>query len=60
MMRMLVLQEIRKMRFKEVYAGWRVGRLAQAASTQFLVTSERSFRLQLSRYEAGELVGLID
>lgn len=55
-----LLQEIRKMKFEEVYEGWNEGRLTQAEAAQILGMCERGFRRYLSRYEAEGLDGLID
>ena len=55
-----VLQEMRKMRFKEAYEGWNAGRLTQAEAARILGVCERSFRRYMGRYEAEGLEGLID
>ena len=60
MKRTELLQEIRNMRFEEVYEGWNGGRLTQAEAAQILGMCERSFRRYLARYEADGLEGLID
>src|ERR1035437_8360947 len=60
MRRTKLLQEIRKMRFGEVYEGWNSGRLTQAEAGLLLGMCERSFRRYLSRYETEGLDGLID
>lgn len=44
MRRTELLQEIRKMRFEEVYGGWKVGRLSQVEAAQLLGVSDRTFR----------------
>ena len=54
-----VLQEIRKMRFEEAYAGWNEGRLTQAEAARILGVCERSFRRYMGRYEIDGL-GRID
>jgi hypothetical protein len=60
MKRAELLQEIRKMRFEEAYAGWNAGRLTQAEAARILGVCERSFRRYLVRYEGDGLEGLID
>ena len=55
-----LLQEIRKMRFEEAYAGWNEGRLTQAEAGLLLGVGERSLRRYLVRYEEDGLDGLID
>ena len=60
MRRTELLQEIRKMRFEEAYAGWNAGRLTQCEAARLLGVCERSFRRYLSRYEVDGLEGLID
>ena len=54
------LQETRKMRFEEAYAGWQAGRLRQEEAAQLLGVCERSFRRYIDRYEEAGLDGLID
>jgi len=54
------LQETRKMRFEESYAGWQEGRLTQADAGRLLGVSERTFRRQIGRFEAEGMQGLID
>jgi hypothetical protein len=44
MKRTAVLQEVRKMRFKEAYEGWNARRLSQAEAADLLGMSERNFR----------------
>lgn len=60
MRRTELLQEIRKMRFAEAYAGWNAGRLTQAEAARLLGMCERSFRRYLVRHGAERLGGLID
>jgi predicted transcriptional regulator len=60
MKRTKLLQEIRKMRFKEAHEGWSEGKLTQAEAARLLGICERSFRRYLQRYEADGLQGLID
>jgi len=60
MRRTALLQEIRKMRFEEAYAGWNAGRLTQSEAGMLLGVGERSFRRYLVRYEDDGLDGLID
>jgi transposase len=54
------LQETRKMRFEEVYAGWQGKRLTQQEAGDLLGVSERTFRRQIGRFEAEGMDGLID
>ena len=44
MRRTEMLQEIRKMRFEEAYAGWQGGRLRQEEAARLLGVCERTFR----------------
>ncbi len=53
MRRMEMLQEIRKMRFEEMYLGWQEGRLSQEEAAQGLGVCSRTFRRQFCR--AGEI-----
>ncbi len=55
-----LLQEIRKMRFEEAYAGWQGGRLRQEEAARLLGVCERTFRRYVDRYEDEGLQGLID
>ena len=54
------MQENRKMRFQETYAGWSEGRLTQAEAALLLGQCERSFRRHIERFEADGLEGLLD
>ena len=60
MRRTEMLQEIRKMRFEEVYLGWSESRLTQVEAAQILGVSERTFRRHIDRYEYGGMGGLLD
>lgn len=60
MKRTELLQEIRKMRFEEAYAGWEVGRLTQSEAANLLGVCDRTFRRYLVKVEAEGLEGLID
>lgn len=60
MNRTRVLQEIRQMRFADVYEGWRVGRLRQEEAAELLGVSDRTFRRFSRRFEEQGLEGLID
>jgi transposase len=60
MSRTELLQEIRKMRFEEAYAGWQGGRLRQEEAALLLGVCERTFRRYVDRYEDEGLQGLID
>jgi transposase len=55
-----LLQEIRKMRFEELYEGWRESRLSQEEAAQILGVCNRTFRRQICRYEENGLEGLND
>lgn len=55
-----VLQEIRTMRFEEIYERWGESRLTQEQAAQILGVSERQFRRQCRRYESEGVEGLID
>jgi transposase len=55
-----LLQEIRKMRFKEAYYGWTESRLTQGEAAMMLGVSERTFRRYINRYEEDGLEGLED
>src|SRR3989338_2797646 len=54
------LQETRKMRFEEAYAGWQEGRLTQTEAARLLGVCERTLRRQIDRYESDGMDGLID
>jgi len=60
MRRTEMLQEIRKMRFEEVYYGWNGGRLTQVDAAQILGVCDRTFRRQIDRYEHEGMEGLSD
>jgi transposase len=55
-----LLQEIRKMRFEEVYSGWSESRLTQEQAAMVLGISERTFRRYIHRYEEDGREGLSD
>jgi Helix-turn-helix domain len=55
-----VLQEIRTMRFEEVYDRWAEDRLTQREAADVLGVCERQFRRQCRRYESDGIDGLID
>jgi transposase len=55
-----VLQEIRMLRFEEVFDRYSHGRLSAAEAAEWLGMSERSFRRQRARYEEEGLAGLLD
>ncbi len=55
-----VLQEIRTMRFEEVYDRWAEERLTQHEAADLLGVCERQFRRQCRRYESDGIDGLID
>ena len=60
MRRTELLQEIRKMRFEEMYGGWQSGRLSQEEAARVLGICSRTFRRQICRYEADGMEGLND
>jgi hypothetical protein len=60
MKRAEMLQEIRKMRFKEAYDGWQEGRLSQEEAARILGICDRSFRRYRDRYEEQGMEGLLD
>ena len=60
MKRTEMLQEIRKMRFKEAYDGWQEGRLSQGKAARILGICDRSFRRYIDRYEEQGMDGLLD
>jgi transposase len=60
MRRTELLQEIREMRFEEVYGGWKKRRLSQEEAAQILGVSSRTFRRYINRYDDNGLEGLSD
>src|SRR3989338_6731841 len=54
------LQETRRMRFQEAYAGWQEKRLTQEDAGQLLGVSGRTFRRHIGRFEAEGMQGLVD
>jgi len=60
MKRTEVLQEVRKMRFAETYAGWKKGSLTQEEAARLLGVCDRTFRRYLVRYEDQGMQGLTD
>lgn len=60
MKRTEILQEIRRMRFEEVYGGWQQRRLSQEEAAEILGVCSRTFRRQIGRYEEDGLEGLND
>jgi hypothetical protein len=60
MRRTEMLQEIRKMRFEEVYSGWSKSRLSQEEAAVILGVCDRTFRRYVERYEEGGVGGLYD
>ena len=60
MRRTEMLQEIRKMRFEEVYFGWTESRLSQEEAARILGVCDRTFRRYIDRYEHEGMEGLSD
>lgn len=60
MRRTEVLQEVRNMRFSELYEGWKQRRFTQEEAAILLGVSERTFRRYLNRYEEEGMEGLVD
>jgi transposase len=60
MSRVRVLQEIRMLRFEEVFDRFRRGRLSSVEAAEWLGMSERTFRRQRARYEEEGAEGLLD
>lgn len=60
MRRTEMLQEIRRMRFAEVYSRWTERRLTQEQAAEMLGICDRTFRRHLARYEEAGLEGLED
>jgi hypothetical protein len=55
-----VLQEIRMLRFEEIYDRFGGGRLSAVEAAEWLGVSERTFRRQRVRFEEAGLAGLLD
>ncbi len=60
MRRTELLQEVRKMRFEEVYGSCQEKRLTQEEAARLLGVCQRTFRRYVNRYEDGGLAGLFD
>lgn len=60
MRRTEVLQEYRKMRFEQVYTGWKSRELTQEQAAGILGISDRTFRRLIPRYQEAGLAGLLD
>jgi hypothetical protein len=60
MRRTEIQQEIRKMRFEEVYGSWHERRLTQEEGSRILGICTRTFRRYIDRYEESGLEGLSD
>jgi len=60
MRRTEVLQEYRKMRFEQVYTGWKTRELTQEQAARILGISDRTFRRLIPRYEEAGIAGLLD
>ena len=55
-----ILQEVRKMRFEEIYGTWTERRLKQEEAARVLGICSRTFRRYIDRYEEEGLEGLKD
>ena len=55
-----MLQEIRKMRFEEVYSEWNESRLSQEEAARILGVCDRTFRRYIDRYDHWGMDGLSD
>ena len=60
MKRTEMLQEVRKMRFQEIYGNWTERRLTQEEAARVLGVCSRTFRRYINRYEEEGLEGLKD
>src|SRR4030043_1127493 len=60
MRRAEMLQEIRKMRFEEMYFGWSEDHLTQEEAARILGVCDRTFRRYIDRYEEAGISGLSD
>jgi len=60
MRRTEMLQEIRRMRFKELYDEWDKRRLTQEEAARILGVNDRTFRRYINRYEDKGVEGLSD
>ena len=60
MRRTEMLQEIRKMRFEEVYSEWNESRLSQEEAARILGVCDRTFRRYIDRYDHWGMDGLSD
>lgn len=60
MKRTEILQEVRQMRFEEVYKGWTARRLTQEDAAQVLGVCARTFRRLIGCYEDDGIEGLRD
>ena len=60
MRRTEVLQECRKMRFEQVYTGWKTKELTQEQAARILGISDRTFRRLIPRYQEEGIAGLLD
>ena len=60
MRRTEILQEVRKMRFEEIYGTWTERHLTQEEAARMLGVCSRTFRRHINRYEEEGLEGLKD
>jgi transposase len=54
------LQEIRIMKFKRVYTGWKIKTMTQEQAAEILGVSPRTFRRYINQYDEDGLEGLYD
>lgn len=54
------LQEVKKMRFEEVYGGWLKKQLTQEEAARILGVVDRTFRRYVDRYDDGGIDALLD
>src|SRR3989338_4757602 len=60
MRRTEILQEVRMMRFEEIYGNWTERQLTQEEAARALGVSSRTFRRYIERYEEEGIEGLSD
>lgn len=60
MKRARLLQELRLMRFENIYDDWKENKLTQTEAANLLGICDRTFRRQIDRYESFGIEGLMD